>query len=62
MEMWQDKTRRLVVHGDEYKLASVFKINASRMLMAGRSKELFDVGEADGDHTDAAKSYEELLN
>ena len=32
------------------------------MLMTGRSKELFDMWEADRDPTDAAKAYEELLS
>jgi hypothetical protein len=62
VEMWQDKTRRLEAHGDEYKLAPVFEINALRMLMAGKAKEYCDLWEGDRDTTDAAKSYEELLN
>ena len=53
--------RRLEAHGDEFKLAPVFKINALRMLMAGKAKEYFDLWEADRDTTDLAKSYEELL-
>ena len=32
VEMWLDKMRRLEAHGDEYKLAPVFKSNALRML------------------------------
>ena len=39
VEMWQDKMRRLEAHGDEYKLAPVFKTNALRMLMTGKAKE-----------------------
>ncbi len=39
VEMWQDKMRRLEAHGDEYKLAPVFKINALRMLMTGKAKD-----------------------
>ncbi len=27
VEMWQDKMRRLEAHGDEFKLATIFKIN-----------------------------------
>ena len=61
VEMWQDKMRRLEAHGDEFKLAPVFKINALRTLMIGKSKEYFDLWEADKDHTDPSKSYEELL-
>ena len=61
VEMWQDKMRRLEAHGDEYKLAPVFKINALRMLMTGKAKEYFDLWEADRDPTDAAKTYNELL-
>ncbi len=38
VEMWQDKMRRLQAHGDEYKLAPVFKINAVRMFMIGKAK------------------------
>ncbi len=30
--------------------------------MTGKAKELFDLWEADRDHTDLAKSYEELSN
>ncbi len=41
-EMWQDKMRRLEAHGDEYKLAPVFKINALRMLMTGKAREYVD--------------------
>ncbi len=41
--MWQDKMRRLEVHGDEYKFSPVFKINALRMLMTGKPKEYFDM-------------------
>ncbi len=60
--MWQDKMRRLEGHGDECKLALVFKINDLRMLMTGKSKEYFDLWEADHDHTDAAEADGELLN
>ncbi len=37
VEMWQDKMRRLAAHGEECKLAPVFKINALRVLMIGRA-------------------------
>jgi hypothetical protein len=43
VEMRQDKMRRSEAHGDEFKLAPVFKIHASRMLMAGKAKENFDL-------------------
>ena len=59
--MWQNKMRRLEAHGDEFKLAPVFKINALRTLMIGKSKDYFDLWEADKDHTDPSRSYEELL-
>ncbi len=39
VEMWQDKMRRIEGHGQEYKLANVFKINALRILMTGKAKE-----------------------
>ncbi len=39
VEMWQDKMRRLEAHGEEFKLAPVFKIDAFRTLMIGNSKE-----------------------
>ncbi len=58
MEMWQDMMRRLEAHEGEFK---AFKINALRMLTAGKAHEHFDLGEADRDNTDQAKSYEELL-
>ncbi len=57
VEMWQDKIRRLEAPGDEYKLPATFKINASRMLMIGESKEQFDQWEADREHTDAANTH-----
>ncbi len=62
VEMWQDKMGRLEAHGEEYKLAPVFKIHALRMLMVGKTEEYFDLWEADRDPTDAAKTYEELLS
>ncbi len=62
VEFLQDKMRRLEAHGDEYKLEPVFKINTLKMLMTSKAKEYFDLGEGYRDTTDAAKSYEELLN
>ncbi len=62
VELWQDKMRRLEAHGDESKLAPEFKINALRTLRIVKSKEYFDSWEADKDHTDPSKSYEELLS
>ncbi len=44
VEMWHDKIGRLAAHGEEYKLAPVFKISALRMLMTGKAKEHFDHG------------------
>ena len=61
VEMWQDKMRRLEAHGEEVKFAPVLKISALRTLMIGKSKGYFDLWEADKDHTDPSKSYEELL-
>ena len=61
VEMWLGRVRRLEAHGEKYKLATVFKINALRMLMTGEAKEYSDLWEADRDTMDAAKSYEELL-
>ncbi len=54
--------RRLEAHGEEFKLAPLYKINALRMLITGRAQEYFDFWEADHDPTNAAKTYEELLN
>ncbi len=62
MDAWQNKTRRLEAHEDEFKLSPVFKTNAWTMLIIGAAKEYFDIWEADHDTTDAAKSYEELLS
>ncbi len=62
VEMWRDKIKRLEAHGEEFKLALVFKINVPRMLMTGKVKEHFDLWEADHDSTNAKKTYEELLN
>ena len=50
------------MHGKEYELPPVFKINALRMLTVGKAKEYFDMWEADRDPMDPGKSYEELLN
>ncbi len=61
VEIWQDKTRRLEAHGDEFKLAPVFNINVLSMLMAGKDKEYLFSWEAHRDTTDLAKLYEELL-
>ena len=61
VDAWQDKMRRSEALGDEYKLPAMYKINALRMLMIGKSKEYFDLWEVDKDHTDPSKSYEELL-
>ncbi len=47
--MWQDKMRRLEAHGDEHKLAPVFKINGLRVLMTSKAKEYFDPWEGDRD-------------
>ena len=60
VEMWLDKMRRLEAHGDECKLAAVFKINALRMLTTGKAREYFDLWEGDRGQ-DAAVAYEELL-
>ncbi len=46
VDMWQDKMRSLEAHEDEFKLATVFKINALRTLMIRRSNEYFDLREA----------------
>ena len=62
IDQWLDKLKRLELHGKEYELPPVFKMNALRMLMTGKAKEYFDMWEADRDPTDAAKSYDELLN
>ncbi len=48
VEMWQDKMRRLEAHGEEFKLAPVFKINALRTLMIGKS--IRPVGSREGPH------------
>ena len=46
VDSWLDKLRRLEVHGDEYKLAAVYKINALKMLLVSKSKEYFEMWEA----------------
>ncbi len=50
-EIWQDKMRRLEAHGEEFKLAPLYKINALRMLTTGKAKEYFDFWGADRDPT-----------
>ncbi len=37
VEMWQDKMRRLEGHGDEFKMPPVYKANAFRMMMTGKT-------------------------
>ena len=59
---WLDKLRRQEAHGDAYKLAAVFKLDALRTLTAGKAREYFDLWEDDRDNVDAAKSFMELLN
>ncbi len=61
VKMWQDRLKRLEAHEHQYKLAPVFKINALRMLMM-EGQGVFRLVEADRDHADPAKSFEELLN
>ncbi len=56
MKMWQDKMMRMGAHGEECKLAPVDTINALRRIMTGNG--LWEAGRG---HTDAAKSYEDLL-
>ncbi len=62
VEMWQNNMRRLEAHGEEFKLASLYKINVMRMLMTGKAQEYFDVWEADHDPTNAAKTFKMQLN
>ncbi len=62
VEMWQDKMRRLRAHGGEHNLVPMYKINAVRVLMTDTAKEHFALWEAGRDHTDVAKSLEELLS
>ncbi len=45
--MWQDNMRRLEAHGDELKLAPVFKINALQILMAGKATEYLAVAQGE---------------
>ena len=59
VEMWQDKMRRLEAHGEKFKMALLC---ALRMLITGKAKVYFNLWEADHDPTNAAKTYEELLN
>ncbi len=62
--MWRcgRQDEEMEAHGEEFKLAPVFKIIALRMFMTGKAKEYFDFGEADHDTTNAKKTYEELLS
>ncbi len=60
--MWMDKTRSPEAHGDEFKMAPTFKINAVRMLMTGKAKEYFDIWAAGRDTMGTSKSHEELLS
>jgi hypothetical protein len=46
----------------DFKLAPLNKINALRTIMTGKAKEHFDLWETDHDPTNAAKTYEDLLN
>ena len=62
VDAWLDQLRRLEAHGDEYKLPPVHEINALKILLTGRSREYFDMWEADGDPLDSTKKYDGLLN
>ncbi len=54
--------RRLEAHGDEFKQAPVFKINTLRTLVIGKSKEYFDLWEADKDRKDPSKVVRGLVD
>ena len=43
VEMRQEKIRRLEAHGEGFKLAPLFKINALRTLMTGKAERCFDL-------------------
>ena len=43
-------------------MPAVYKINALKMILTGKSREYFDMWEVDGDPLDTTKKYEELLN
>ncbi len=54
--------RRSEAQTDEFKLHPLYKINALKMPMTGKTKEYVDLCEADHDPTNEANTYEELLN
>ena len=49
VDSWLDRMRRLELHGSDYRLPPLFKINALRMLMTGKAKEYFDMWESECD-------------
>ena len=61
IEAWRDKMARLEAHGDDYKMAPVFKINALKSLMVGRGKDLFEVWETAENAAHDEDFFQEVL-
>ena len=47
IETWTDKVKRLEAHGNTFKMGPVFKMNALKSLMVGKSKEYFELWEVE---------------
>ena len=47
IETWTDKVKRLEAHGSTFKMGPVFKMNALKSLMVGKSKEYFELWEVE---------------
>ena len=65
IETWTDKVKRLEAHGPSFKMGPVFKMNALKSLMVGKSKEYFELWETEKhvayDETSMNDFFDEVL-
>ena len=61
IEAWYDKMTRLETHGNDYKMAPIFKVNALKFLMVGRSKDFFEIWETEGGSAHDEDFFKDLL-
>ena len=61
IEAWYDKMTRLETHGQDFKMPPVYKMNALKSLMVGRSKDFFEIWETEGNATYDEDFFREVL-
>ena len=61
IEAWYDKMARLEMHGNDFKMPPVYKMNALKALMVGRSKDFFEIWETEGNATYDEDFFKEVL-